>query len=279
MRSRLLRVCCLLPVFSWCGAGAAAPLVVDFEDLALSPGTFNNGSNGAGGFVSQQTKFNNNYNSTFGSWNAWAYSNVTDVSTAGFTNQYSAYKLPAGGGANGTTNFAVAFCDSFDPLGTPTIELPSGFVLDSLHVTNDTYAALSMRNGDSFAKKFGGPTGNDPDWFLLTINGLNGSTPVGTVNFYLADYRFADNGQDYVVSDWTEIDLSSLSAANKLTFSVSSTDVDPVFGMNTPAYFAIDNLVLQPVPEPAGWVLAALGSAMFLKLRGKPAARCRPVHS
>jgi hypothetical protein len=30
-----------------------------------------------------------------------------------------------------------------------------------------------MLNGDSFAKKFGGASGNDPDFFKLTIIGKN----------------------------------------------------------------------------------------------------------
>jgi hypothetical protein len=34
-----------------------------------------------------------------------------------------------------------------------------------------TYAALSMRDGDGFAKQFGGASGDDPDYFLLTITG------------------------------------------------------------------------------------------------------------
>jgi hypothetical protein len=36
-----------------------------------------------------------------------------------------------------------------------------------VYVTNTTYAYNSMRDGDMFAKKFGGPTGNDPDWYKL----------------------------------------------------------------------------------------------------------------
>ena len=110
-----------------------------------------------------------------------------------------------------------------------------------------------MRDGDSFAKKFGGPTGNDPDYFRLTILGrdaANNST--GSVEFYLADYRFANNSLDYIVSQWTTVDLSSLGATTtSLQFALDSTDNDPVFGMNTPAYFAIDDVAFTSVvPEP-----------------------------
>ena len=72
----------------------------------------------------------------------------------------------------------------------------------------------------------------------------------GTVEFYLADYR---DGKADAVSEWTWVDLTSLGPnVSRLEFQLESTDVGD-FGMNTPAYFAIDNLTL--VPEPAGAVL------------------------
>src|SRR5262249_54870122 len=79
-------------------ARPATAQVIDFEDLKLAPESFYNGSDLAGGFVSEGAFFNNNYNPTFGSWSGWSYSNITDVTTPGFMNQYSAYNLPDGGG-------------------------------------------------------------------------------------------------------------------------------------------------------------------------------------
>ena len=102
-----------------------------------------------------------------------------------------------------------------------------------------TYAALSMRDGDAFAKKFGGPTGNDPDFFRVTVRGFDAlGTLTGSVEFFLADYRFTNNAQDYIVSQWTTLSLTPLGNAAKLTFALDSTDNGP-FGMNTPAYFAL----------------------------------------
>ncbi|NER27259.1 MAG: DUF4465 domain-containing protein [Symploca sp. SIO1C4] len=219
--------------------GTSSFRVVDFEDLTLAPESFNNGSDGAGGFTSQDASFNNSFNSTFQSWSGWSYSNTSDTTTPGFINQYSAF---TGTGFGGAGNYGIAF--TFNP-GDATIELPDGYELDSARITNTTYAALSMLNGDQFAKQFGGPSGNDPDFFLLTITGLDDSnTSVGTVDFYLADYRFADNSQDFIVDDWNLVDLSSLNEATKLSFALTSSDNDPVFGLNTPAYFALDDLIL-----------------------------------
>jgi hypothetical protein len=245
--------------------------VVDFEDVPVPPGSYYNGSDGAGGFTSRGARFNNVYSGGFAS--GWSASQVTDVTTAGFGNQYSAYNLPNGGGDASPTygivnNFnynGSTIADTTDGL----INLPAGTRPVSMRVTNNTYAALSMKNGDSFAKKFGGPTGNDPDFFLLTVQGRDSlGTLLGSVDFYLADYRFADNSQDYIISAWTTVDLSSLPATTtELTFRLTSSDVGQ-FGMNTPAYFAMDNLAVASVPEPGTLALTGLSLAALLR-------RCR----
>ncbi len=216
-----------------------SPSIVDFEDVGsrLADESFYNGDDLAGGFTSGPATFNNEFETTFGSWSGWAVSNTTDTTTPGYLNQYSANTA---GGALGSPTYAVAYPGTT----SPTISFPmmeEGQRIKSLMVTNTTYATESMRNGDFVAKKFGGDTGDDPDFFLLTITD---SLSDHIVEFYLADFRFADNSMDYIVNDWTEIDLSGFAgAATTLSFSLSSSD-NGMFGMNTPAYFAIDQLLL-----------------------------------
>lgn len=237
-------------------SAAAHGAVVDFESFAqppysLGPSSYYNGADGAGGFTIGGAQFNNDYvdfGGGFYAWRGWAASDVADVQTPGYDNQYSAYALPVGGGAGGTTFFGVAFAAS---AGDAYIDLPDGVSPVSIAVTNTTYAALSMRDGDPFAKKFGGPTGADPDYFKLLIRGLDGAgAPVGEVDFYLADYRFADSSQDYIISDWSTVDLSPLAGARRLEFSFESSDVG-MFGINTPTYVAVDNLTFTPEPTVA----------------------------
>lgn len=255
------------------GAVTIASTVVDFEDLALAPESFYNGSDLSGGFTSREAFFNNqftDFGGGFTAWQGWSYSNTTDQTTVGPSNQYAAYNLPSGGG-DGSTNYAMAF--GFSP-GEATIDLPSGFAPVSMAVTNSTWAALVMLGGDpfGFAKQFGGPSGNDPDFFRLTITGLDSAdAPVGSVEFYLADYRFTDNAQDFVIDQFTPVDLTSLSGASRLSFALDSSD-SGMFGINTPTYFAIDNLVLTPVPEPGTlallmWGLIGLGGAAWSRRR------------
>jgi hypothetical protein len=92
-------------------------------------------------------------------------------------------------------------------------------------LTNTTYATLSMRDGDGFAKKFGGASGTDPDYFLLTITGRDASNAItGSVEFALADYRFADDALDYIV---TAVDVRrslGLGRVAALEFSLDSSD-------------------------------------------------------
>ena len=173
----------------------------------------------------------------YGSWSGWSYSNVNDTTTPGYANQYAAY---TGTGVGGSGNYAVGYVGDPDYGGAlPTITIPNGMQVQSAMFTNTTYAALSMLNGDQFAKQFG-----PDDWFKLTITGEDASNNVlGSVDFYLAE-----NGS--IVNTWQSVDLSSLSAAKTLEFNLTSSDTG-LYGMNTPAYFAMDNLKLSPVPEPS----------------------------
>ena len=224
----------------------AGGMTIHFEELPLEPGkNFYNGEDGSDGFISQEVKFVNTFDPTYGSWSGWSYSRETNNSASGFNNQYSAYP---GGGAGSSEKYGVAF-NSLDGGGVgsyPEIVLPPGKTPHSIKVANTTYVALSMLNGDAFSKKFGGPSGDAPDWFRLSVVGLDAARePVGQVEHYLADYRFVDPAEDYVLDMWQEVDLTPLAGPGVaiLQTRLHSSDMGP-FGMNTPAYIAVDDLVL-----------------------------------
>ena len=214
---------------------AMAQSVASFDDLTLAPESYWNGADQSGSFRSADVTFYNSFNKEYDSWSGFAYSNITDITTAGYGNQYSAI---TGAGYQGSANYAVCYPSPSAELGFSKSTKTTGF-----YVNNSTYAYLSMKNGDAFAKKFGGESGNDPDYFKLMIEGLNADgLPVDTVYFYLADFRFADNSKDFILDKWTWVDLSGLKEASKLRFSLSSSDNS--FGyMNTPGYFCMDNLI------------------------------------
>lgn len=213
-----------------------------FESINLEDESYYNGSDGAGEIVFGNLILSNTYS---GYWaNGFAVSNVTDVTTPGYTNSYASF---TGSGSN-SENFGVFY-------STGMISFNQERIVTSLDVTNTTYAALSMRDGDSFGKQFGsiyaadGVTEdgtNGEDFFLLKIIPLNESNNAAgdTVSFYLADYRFDNDIEDYFLDSWTTIDLTANPlTANKIKFELTSSDNHPTFGMNTPAYFALDNFV------------------------------------
>ena len=214
----------------------AADSAWDGSDLTGAPNTYDYMAT----FSDGDATFSNVWNSKWNYWNGgFAYSNQTDSTTSGSANIYSAR---AGSGKN-SENYIVAKNNSIINLTGDAINK----TVSGTYITNTTYAANSMRDGDAFGKQFGGATGNDEDWFLLTIKGYTGGNETtDSVNFYLADYRFADNAQDYIVKDWQWVDLSSLGAIDSVSFTLTSSDTAP-WGMNTPAFFAIDNFNDQTV--------------------------------
>jgi hypothetical protein len=228
------------------GVGIVQAEIATFDDLILSPESYWNGADGSGGFISGGMHFSNIYDNDWASWEGFAFSNLTDTTSMGFAAQYNAI---AGTGQGGSANYAVVYVGWTSP---PTVTLEAPGVVDGLYVTNSNYAYYSMLFGDVFSKKFGGQTGDDPDYFLLTITGKDADGAVtGSVDFYLADYRFEDNSEDYLIDTWKYVDLTSLGAVKSLEFALSSTDVGD-FGMNTPATLAIDTVVYQLLDERDG---------------------------
>jgi len=201
------------------------------------------------------------YDTIFGGiWDhGFAYSNVHDSVTSGIPNQYAVKALK---GYNNSDQYAVIWCSQYATSPTRLYFTPT--VPDTVlgfYICNSTFAYNSMRDGDAFAKKFGGITGNDADWFLLTIKGYaNGTLTSDSVNFYLADFRSANNLNDYIVDSWAWVDLTSLGKVDSLEFKMNSSDTSGGYA-NTPTYFCMDNLASKTNPihvnQVAGNDLAA----------------------
>jgi hypothetical protein len=250
----LLAPTCVLP------RGLGGELVIDFADLSLPAGSdFYNGSDGAGGWSSGGAVFGNQFTDWGGgfvSWSGFSYSRVRDATTAGFGNQYAAFS----GGAYAGEFYAVGYGGGPESY----INLPEAQLASSVRLTNTTYTALAMRDGDDFARPF-----ESGDFFKVSLIGFSGQDASGQVtgqaDFYLADFR---DGQNWIVQDWTLLDLTPLGTARSIGLQFDSSDVDPIFGINTPVYVALDSLVLTAVPEPSTLGLVALAAALLLTGRG-----------
>ena len=171
----------------------------------------------------------------------YSFSNVNDTSTDTFDNQFAAI---TGAGFGGSGNYATAF-------GNAIFNLPSNQKIESLQITNTTPTAIILVTGNQFAKAFGGSSGDDPDFFSVTFNGFSGLDATGAVTgsqeFFLADFRFADNSLDFVVDEFELVDLTALGDARSVQLSFDSSDVGN-FGINTPLFIAIDNVQLSASP-------------------------------
>ncbi len=222
-------------------------LLSDFSNLSLPPEYYWNGSDQSGGFASGGAYFSNKYHADWGSWNGWAYSNVSDNATQGWINQYSA--ITGAGMPSGQTQIPIYAITYVDQESVIRFQEPSAHEVKGVFITNSTFAALSMKYGDAFAKKFGGVDGNDPDWFKLSMWGMKDDEPTETIEFLLADYRFEDNSENYIIQTWQWVELSTLGKVDSLLFTLSSSDMGD-WGMNTPAYFALDHLYVKPDAPP-----------------------------
>lgn len=205
-----------------------------FEDVALNSQGIWQGEEGENEMFSGGWLFTNYYSSYF--WGGFTASNHTDLNQSGLNAQYTS---AAGTGYDGSAQYAVAY--TYGSQTDVYASDGSAQTVTGCYVTNNLWAYQNMLYGDATATAFGGPSGNDPDWFKLTATGknANGQT-VGTAEFYLADYRFSDNNEDYVLNTWEWFDLSVLGEVATISFSLSSSKNDS-YGMVTPAYFCMDD--------------------------------------
>lgn len=235
------------------GASAQAQ-TIDFESFGLAPNSFDNGSGGVGGefeFLGGDVILTNFYDTAWGGyWSEFSISNMNDVVTPGFGNQYSAYP---GSGADNSETFAMLYSNGFISATTSYISI------DSFYIANATYSALSMLSGDAggYGKEFGTsvsgdihgniPDGsNGEDFYRVWVYGADEFGNIFDSSLvYLADYRFADNTQDYISDDWLKVDLTTFSApVSTVTFKIESSDTTGGF-INTPTYFAVDNVSVK----------------------------------
>lgn len=223
-----------------------AQVTSDFEGFGLEAGDRINNDTSGEGFISGLVSLPNNYTPSYDSWDGWAISATTDTSTPGFLNQYSSI---VGSGFDGSTTYAVAF----------KFEAPNNFslfnggeeatgVVEGMYVSNSTYAYFSMLEGDQFAKKFGGETGEDPDFLSIVFRGIvDGEVTTDSIEFFLADFRSETASEDFILDEWSWVDLSSFGEVEGISYTMRSSDVG-AFGINTPVYFCVDNIVVNLNP-------------------------------
>lgn len=226
---------------------------ITFESFALEPDTFINGQD-THLLTEECFLWACEYDTWFGGYwaSGVAVSTMRDDSTGQYSNLYSS---KAGSGRQSESYGVVsASAETFLNVNEDCYGWEAGIRWMGGYVSNSTYAYYSMLNGDQFAKKFGGATGDDPDYLFIRFNfydymgGENNSAPDSHFDFYLADFRFEDNNQDYILEDWTFVELNDYPAyehgGHRVSMHLFSSDTG-AFGINTPAYFCLDDLMFS----------------------------------
>lgn len=162
-------------------------------------------------------------------WYGFGMSNSTSTEFKSLDDQFNS---SVGSGVDGSSNYCVAYPSGTDVTVTSNED---GDIISGAFITNNAYAYSSMTNGDSFAKKFA-----KGDWFKLTVSGKT-ATGTNTLDFYLSDFRSENEADHYILNTWQWLDLRSLGKVQSLSFTFTSSDTGK-YGMNTPAYFCMDNL-------------------------------------
>ncbi len=218
-----------------------AQTVATFDDQTLSTDTAYVNLAGTGsdvGFNDGLAHFPCVYDSTYGWQGGFAYSNKVDSVHTGYMFPYS---VKAAAGYGGSSKYCAVYCNDPSNFTYYTRVALTGAAINKpvsgFYVTNSTYGYNTIRDGYFSATAF-----DSGSWFLLTIKGYTGgSLTADSVNFYLADFRAADAASRYILKSWEWVNLSSLGNVDSLQFHLNSSDTAGGFGMNTPAYFCIDN--------------------------------------
>ncbi|HJD74714.1 MAG TPA: DUF4465 domain-containing protein [Bacteroides reticulotermitis] len=173
-----------------------------------------------------------------------AISQWNDLTKEDNTNQCSVFfgdNNQKNGGNNKSKTFAVSYVSSYNDAPTMNFKTANAeYIIDHAYFTNSTYAALTMTNGNDYAKKL---SYDAKDWFKLVVEGFNAAgKSTGTVEFFLADFRTQNAGG--IVNQWKRVDLSSLGKVHKLSFTMDGSDKGE-YGVNTPTYFCVDDIAVM----------------------------------
>lgn len=220
-------------------------------------------------------RFFNGFTQQFGSFNGAVYSTIQDTTTPGLGGLFACF---AGGGSDGNGGvdiggtYGIIF-GSANPTPQadfilPYVDLPSLSVVDSIDITNSTFSALAVLNGDGPSRRFGdqpgvtispdAPRGDFGDFFQVILTGFDqiggqggDGNETGTVIIDLADFRFDTTEEDIasVLDTWLTVNLTSLGEVQSIGFTFFTTDSGD-FGFNTPVFVAVDNLTFTALTAP-----------------------------
>lgn len=189
------------------------------------------------------------------SWGSWAYWNggaaisnySADISVGGYETQLAIpYSVQGTSGHAGSENFCVCYgyedTSGFGSDARPIFTFGDGEerVIEYAYINNTAYFLHSVTQGDGFNNAAGSDTFID-----LVAQGFDSNgEPTGEVTLRLV-------GDGKYITEWTKMDLTNLGPIATLKFDFrASEDQMGDYGLNTPAYFAIDDIAVRfPLSE------------------------------
>ena len=179
---------------------------------------------------------------SYGDYKFWGGGHVisnytdTDLANGDSDHQLAVYGIA---GHNGSKNFCIhngSAAESNTDSNLPSIYFKDGIerVVDHMWVANTTYALNIMKNGDDFGNM---PFGSQ-DYLRIIAIGIDADgKETGRSSFDLA------TGTKFIV-EWSRWDLASLGKVAKIAFNMEGSQTSE-WGLNTPAYFAYDDVAVQ----------------------------------
>ncbi len=223
-------ICCF---FFLAVAPLRADYTVDFESVELPPTQYLPNATVQGLTVDSASPWGTSY----------AVSRKTSLENVNLYWQNGDDSVVTIGGADQSEQWLAAY--NFNP-GDFILVAPQSTVVSTITINNTAVVAHAVSNGLSQASPFA--QGDFLRVRFISLDENNQATD--STNWY--DLAVHD-GTLWLMSQWTTIDLSSLHS-NRITFELSGSDEDPLFGLNTPSYLAIDNVVIHEVTQPASVV-------------------------
>lgn len=181
------------------------------------------------------------YDTSFGGYwaSGWTISTSRNDSIGNFTNLVGSI---TGSGNEGSSTYLVGQNKAY-------LLLPPNASFEGLSYSNTTYTANAVENGSFFSRPFGiDSIGNSgfPDSLILKVELYHAGTITEQFQLFLADYRFADDNQDYVLDYWNShlLIATVILPTDSISFTLVSSD-QSAFGNNTPDFFALDDLLFS----------------------------------
>jgi hypothetical protein len=186
-------------------------------------------------------------------WDGFTVSNVADTNNYGTTSSSSGWIDHQWGcmAINTSANFLVGYWGYYkdDQSGLTTFSESGYSNWVKIGNGSTTYGAKYVKvaihpwpyygilYGDGFTTPF-----TSGGQFALKVYGVNSSNQfVGPVIYYFVN---STSWVTYINSNWTSVDISSLGNVKYLMFQMSSSDSGS-YGMNTAAYFCLNNIIVS----------------------------------